>query len=360
MTRSICPLLLTAAVLLASSCQSTPPSGPKHLINPVEAGQLGYRYQWAEDLGIPGGRRVGDVRVVDDLIIVVESPINLVTALSLRDGSPRWTKQVGDAPSRLYISDRHADRILVNSETHLYHLDYYSGDIAKIQTLKSPVEHAAVLVRGQALFGGLNGHVFAHDLDDGLFRWAYDVGAPIAASPIVTANNLLVTNAQGQYHLLTADGSILKSGRTFARISATPAVNKSEIYVASEDHTLYALTQPTLQDRWKYRAPRPLTKSPIIIQNAVYVPVPHYGLIAIDALTGDVLWEFRDRGAHPVEARDGRVLLQTANELQLVSVNTGTTISRVATKPLMTVLRAGTRSLILVSPRGELMRLDRD
>ena len=360
MARSTFRFVLTSSLILAAGCQIAPSSGMKRLVDPIEAGQLGYRYRWSWDLGMPAGRRVDQVAVLEDLIVVVESPSNLVSAISLRDGSVQWTRQVGDSLDQLHTPVRHRDHILLNSETHLYRLNSFTGDVLETQLLKTAVSHAPVLVGDLAIYGGANGHVFAQNLDDGFSRWAYDVRSPIAARPVLAANQLITASTRGEYHVLApASGRILHKGRTFARISASPVATESVIYVASEDHTLYALNLPTLQDRWKFRAPRPLTRSPIIIRNLVYLPVPNYGLIAIDALNGEKLWEFRDVRALPVDSRDNNVLLHAGDQFVLMGADTGRTVASVATKPLLTVLRTAAHSLILVSSRGELMRLDR-
>jgi outer membrane protein assembly factor BamB len=178
---------------------------------------------------------------------------------------------------------------------------------------------------------------------------------------VLTPNHAFVADTRGNYALLSVEaGTLLRPGRTFARISATPTATDVGILVASEDHTLYALHALTLHDRWKFRAPHALTLTPTILQDVVYLPVPNHGLIAIDANKGEKLWELRGVYAHPIHSAGHKVLMNAGKELILLNVNSGQTITRIATKPLKTVLRTPTGELILVGPDAWLVRLDRN
>lgn len=348
-------LLLTATV---GGCHTPPPAGLNVVVKPIDAQRLGFNYTWSRDLALAEGKRIGHVTLLDDLVIVVEQPGNLMTALSAKDGSIKWMRPWMRPYDRLFHPIRVRDRLLINSETELFQIDADSGEVLDIQKLTSPVRHAPVLVGDLAVFGGFDGRLFAHDLTDGFFAWAHRFANPITARPVYTGQSIFAADTGGHYALLATSGKILQRGRTFDRVSASPAVTELGIFVASEDHTLYALNRLTLQDRWKYRAPRALTHSPIQLGNVVYLRIPGVGTVALDAVEGRQLWRVENLDAIAIHTRDDSVLMSTGEELWRVDSDRGRVLRRIPAEPLHSVLAGHNGMVLLVSRTGRLMRLD--
>lgn len=355
-------LLLLAVTLGLAGCASEPvvPEGPDLLIDRTDALQLGYRYRWTRDLAVSPDRHISRAAILGDLIVTVEAPTNIVTALTLRDGEVRWMKKVATPLDILFEPVRNRGRIIINSETHLYSLAVENGQVFERTLLRSPVAHSPTLIDGTLVFGGRTGLLFTLDAIAGYDQWAHQLTGPVLARPLLSKGRIFVADSRGEYALLAAeDGQVLQSGRTFARISATPAVTRAGIFVASEDRTLYALNRATLKDRWKFRAPGPLTKSPVYLGGTVFLPVPRHGLIALDALSGHTVWQRPELGTRPVEVNADKVLLAGPNEFVVVALETGQTVTRVGTKPLAAALPHDNRIMVLVSRDGRVARLDR-
>ena len=79
--------------------------------------------------------------------------------------------------------------------------------------------------------------------------------------------------------------------------------------------------------------------------------------MALDAATGNPIWTNATSGS-PVKTIKGRLLLNDGASLIAVDPASGKTIVQVPVKPLRTVLLGPADSLILVSERGQLTRLD--
>ena len=110
-------------------------------------------------------------------------------------------------------------------------------------------------------------------------------------------------------------------------------------------------------DRWKYRASRPLRESPSIIENTVFLPEPGVGLVALDAISGKVLWRVPSM-AQAVTIAKGRLLLNEQIRMLAVDPASGKTVAQVPVLKLKTALSGPDNSLILVTDRGRLARLD--
>ncbi len=327
-------------------------------IESIDAAHLGYTIQWATAINPLGTHHIRHVAVLGDLIVTVEAPSNLVSAIAVRDGTLLWRRPVGQPVDRLFAPQRNGDVILVNSEKQLFSLDVNNGDVRYVSELESIVGTSPVLIDRYAVFGGLDGKVFGHDIQSGFSKWQYQLTSEIRAQPIGVGNNVFVTDANGFYAMIqAATGRMLWKDPTFGPISATPAANSFAVFVAGQDQKLYALNRIDGRERWVFMATRPLTRGPTVFGNRLYLPLPTGGVVALNAADRAELWRL-DTDALPVTEIGNHVLMNGTNQLILVDRQTGRTAVRVPTLPLKTVLEGPDRSLILVTPTGRFLRLD--
>lgn len=331
------------------------------IVSAERVNDLGYTYGWARDLALPSDERISDARVLGDLVVIVEQPGNMVTALSLRDGQRRWGRVVGRLNQPLYGAIRWDGLIHVNTPTRLHSLAVEDGSVSGITDLDATVADGPVLYEDFAIFGGVNGRVFAHNLNTGFYRWAYQMSGKVSTRPLLHNRRVFVTDDQGTYAMLRADdGSLLWRRYTWGPITARPAADPETIYLPSEDRSLYALElRAGGRDRWIHHAERPLSHTPGVTSQAVLLPRGSEGLLALDARDGRELWRLDAPAELVREREDGRLLLRTDTGLMLVHPETGEVLAEAPTQRLETVLLGPDQSIILVSQRGRLLRLNR-
>lgn len=356
------PVVIFSLLLLAmtglAGCQTEQPMDPGLPIGAMDARKLGYSVLWAADLDLPDGHQVSHVAALDDLLVIVESPSNLVTALSIRDGTVRWRQKVGSHLERLFEPVRYGDRILINSETRLFLLSALTEQIDEEHELEAAVRNSPAIVGDYAIFGAENGLVFWHDLRTGYSRWRQQLSGRVIVRPVASGAGVFVADGNGRFAMYTASGGeLLWQGRAFDRITAQPVATAGDVLVASEDHCLYALHALSGKDHWIYRVTEPLIDDPILIGATAYLPSPQRGLIAIDTANGADLWTMEDP-ARPIVQLGDMVLMNTGSSLVLVEVRTGRQMVEVPVYPLQRVLPGPDQSLVLVSRSGGLVRLD--
>ena len=328
------------------------------LIEPEAARAVGYRLNWATDLALPETDRISSVVLLDDLLLVVETPSNRVTALRFRDGSTAWNRIVGDASSRLFRPMRRGEKLYVASPTRLYTLASSDGDLLHVDNFDTTLASDPILVENFAICGGMTGEVFAHDLASGYRKWGYDLTAQIVAVPQTAGFNVFAADTNGVYAMLTAsDGTGLWRGRTFGAITAPAAIDQLAVYLPSQDQTLYALDRSTGREKWKLPLEQPLTASPKSIGLSLYVPLLGRGTVAIDAIDGTIRWE-DPAPATPIAGDDERLLLADELSIQLRDANNGALLGQGDTLLLQKVIAGPDRTLVLVSPEGRLLRLN--
>ena len=360
MSKFLTSATLLAAIALLAGCQTPAmPTGTGHLIEPDDALRLGYSLGPARNLGLAPGARIDHTVVLDDLLIVVVAPSNRVMAVSLRDGSIVWETTVSSPPHELFRPTRWEDKILINSETRLYALSAETGEQLRDQALEAAVNHGPGMADSLAIFGGIDGRVFAFDARTSSVRWRRDMTGVVLASPAVYRDSVFVSDTNGVGRMLdVASGDTLWRTRTFGRVVAPPAIRRIGLYIASEDQSLYAMSRLDGVDRWvPYRTEEPLRDSPVLIEDLVFITVPGQGLDVLDDSSGERLWRFGAE-AQPVAMVKGRLLLNGGDDLFLVDPQNGKVFKQVPVLRLQTVIHLKGDRLVLVSPNGRLLRLD--
>lgn len=354
--------LLILMVTVAVGCKGQSPTQAQLLlIDPLDAQTFGYSIKWAGDIEVPRGRIIKYLVVLDDLIISVEAPTNLVTAISLRDGSLKWRQLVGNRYDLLFEPFLYKDTVVINSNNDIYRLDRESGKMRRIDRLRYVVNNAPAVVGDYAIYGSTTGLVFAQDLISGQVRWSYQLSDGIHVRPVSSAEQyVFAADAGGIYAMFDAgSGELLWRGRAFAGVRAQPVISQLSVLIPSEDHSLYALNKTDERDQWIHRETVPLTEDPTLISNTLYLPVPNQGVAAIDVIRGGrVLWRLEE-DYKPIMQRDEVLFMHDRRGVVLVDHETGTIRRRIDTERLRFVRNVPDEDgLILVSPRGRVVRID--
>lgn len=170
-----------------------------------------------------------------------------------------------------------------------------------------------VLYLGTDSITGNSGAVIALDLTvkNITVTWAYpmtntDFSPGNIYGGIVLANGkLFFADGLGQLFALDANTGRMAWQQPFnpntgARIWSTPAVNDKLVFVASQDHHVYAVDQSTGDLAWKFpvaEAPQvgTFSGSPAVYSDTLYVGSFDSNLYALD-LTGKLKWTFKADG----------------------------------------------------------------
>lgn len=332
------------------------------LIEPEPAAKIGYRLGWASPIKLLEGQEITSVTVLGDMVIVIEDPKNIVTALRSNDGELLWKINLGSDLESLFAPSRDDKQIFIHSASRFATLSARTGEVTSVAPLESPVSSDAVYAPEQrlAIMSGTDGLVFAHSVDSNFSRWRYRMANRITNSSVLAGQDVFVVDSGGTYAMLeTSSGIPLWRNRTLGKVSTTPAIQGSEVIVASEDGKLYALNRTTGRDTWKYLgAEQELSASPVALGRLIVQPlVPNPGIVAIDAINGEEIWR-ADITATPILTRQQDMLLYTDNGIFSIDLDDGSINEQVPTQGLMTVLPIGDDGgILLVSPKGRLLKL---
>ncbi|MEE9405652.1 MAG: PQQ-binding-like beta-propeller repeat protein [Algisphaera sp.] len=362
----------TFALTALTGCDTTPTptSGavvvpqPKADFNtgyPIEPGHartLDYDVRWVRDLALAPRQEVTHLIETSDLIISIESPNNMITAIELATGKPLWKSVVGSRLEVLVGMTSDEKSIYINSTSRIFTLSRHSGEIKRIVDLEYPVSGSPLRVDRLAVFGSETGVLFAYHLDSGYTRWAYGLKDPIRASPAVAGLHLFAIDSGGHYAMLNiTSGQLLWRGQLYGDISTNPLLHDGFLILACEDQSMYSLTTDNGKDRWPvFRSEAVLTETPLAAGNHIFVNEPDHGFSAVAADTGERQWFFGG-DVRPCFADTQRVLAEGQDVLVALDSATGNVLTSVPTQPLQSIRANSDGHLLLLTPQGEIMRL---
>lgn len=353
----VCPLL----ALTILGCASHVRKDTDFLIEPADAAKLGYRAIWPSSLNVTSRERIGVLTAADTSIFVAVAPANLVTAVSVADGSVQWRQLIGEPTDRIMaiLPYQNQKQVLVCTETRIFKLDRARGTILSHLDLDETVRTAPVLVNDLVVYGSANARIVAHDLITATMNWAYQMQGEILVPPQVTANSVFAADSRGNLALLTlSTGDLTWRNVTFGAIKAPSLITAARVYVPCTDMSLYALDRVTGKDRWVFHAAEALPYAPVAAGNTLVQPMPSGQLVGIDAAKGTELWRVRSAPLAILPLGQS-MLLSFRDHLELVDPQTGrTTVTVPLHGWLQEVLPLPNNSLLLVARDGWMMKLD--
>ena len=364
--------LTVAALLLALlplGCAQPPPVEQKKArpgfdtglpVEPGYAQRFGYSLRWVHTLRIGQGQSLDKVKVLDDLLVTVERPGNIITGISLSDAKLRFKTAVGGELERVFGVVGDENNLYVNTALRQYTLSRKDGELTYVSDLQHAVAAAPALVGQQAIFGAINGRVFSHDIVAGYTQWEYGLSTRIAVPPLQVDREVFAVDTGGHYAMLDIEsGDLQWRNATFGPVTVPPVLDRAFVIVASEDQSLYSFNAATGQRRWRpYRSPEPFVLPPSVLGSSIYQIERGIGLTRLDSNTGDAEWTQR-RVVNPLALMgDDRLVAHTNRSLVKLNVETGDIAQEVPTVPLDRVVPGPDGSLIVVAETGRMVRLD--
>ena len=148
---------------------------------------------------------------------------------------------------------------------------------------------------------GGNEHSYALDAETGQPLWSRQLGA-VWAPPECDGDQLFIGNKQGVLHCLDPATGATHWERRFADgVYPAPTLDATTVYTGSWDGHYYALDRRDGSIRWAFgRAGtpyhvggRPDSAAPVLADGKVIVPSLGGRMVALDAQTGRMLWEWK-------------------------------------------------------------------
>jgi outer membrane protein assembly factor BamB len=150
-------------------------------------------------------------------------------------------------------------------------------------------------------------------------KWKFETGDEVWSSPVVADNVVYFGSDDGHLYAVDIETGHEQWGfKTEKQVRSSPAIVDDVVYFDSYDGYLYAVEAPTGELKWKFdmtvdmpdtieikkREYDDYTSSPVVVDGVVYIGSrnPLHGLFAVDAETGQEIWNFQPTGVEFVRS----------------------------------------------------------
>lgn len=153
-----------------------------------------------------------------------------------------------------------------------------------------------------------NGSIVSVRLSDGGLIWKSDIGGTLSASPAVDNKNVFVASeslptpksvypqATGVLRALSRQSGLTSWMRTLpSPVRGVINVNAQTLFVTSSDGRLYALRKETGEIRWIKYSSSPFSTINLLDGQTLYASDTYGDILAIELENGKTLWRYRTR-----------------------------------------------------------------
>ncbi len=136
---------------------------------------------------------------------------------------------------------------------------YYDSDSWPYWPYYSTVSHGMLYVAA-------SDDVYALDAVSGELRWRYEADAPLAPSPQVSADLVIVATRTGRvYGLDAVSGEFRWDFEAGGRADSSPLISDGVAYLGVHNGQVYALDALTGAVRWRYEVPVIVDSTPVVV-----------------------------------------------------------------------------------------------
>ena len=146
---------------------------------------------------------------------------------------------------------------------------------------------------GLLIAGGFFNDLYALDANTGAEKWQFTeakdryIGHPLFLNDLV-----LVPNADDNLYALDQNGNLKWKFTAGEALWSQPIPDGDRIFVASMDHSLYAVDPSDGSQIWKTDLGGSIVSSPTFVDGTLYAGSLAQEVVAVDAASGKILWRF--------------------------------------------------------------------
>jgi outer membrane protein assembly factor BamB len=190
---------------------------------------------------------------------------------------------------------------------NVYAIDADGGDNSWQFSADGEVRHGPTVVSGTVYVGSKGGTLYALDAEDGSEQWQYGVGGSrgVGSNATVVDGTVYVGAWDGDLHAVDArTGEAEWRYGAGSHVASAPSVVDGTVYVGSgrtSDPDVHAVSADRGTELWTFDTGTDgsnagIYSSPTVTDGTVYVSGMDDVLRAMDADTGETVWQFRSGG----------------------------------------------------------------
>jgi outer membrane protein assembly factor BamB len=215
--------------------------------------------------------------------------------------------------NRLYIGSSHGSIFSLGGAT--YCIDTESKKVIWRHNSPTPIFSPPAVAGGRVYIGegyhqDSNCHLRCFDANTGDLIWSFQTASHVESTPFISQGKLYFTaGADGVYCIDALEGQEIWHYEG-VHADMSPVVHNGKVYFGAGygDYQIIAVDAETGAETWSRQMPYPVWGSPSVNENLVFfglgrgnfsdsAPVPAGKVVALNAETGDIVWEYEAEDA---------------------------------------------------------------
>ena len=212
----------------------------------------------------------------------------------------------------------------------LYALDAGTGAVRWAFKTADTIHSSPAVADGMVYVGNMESRLYAVNADTGEQRWHFQAGTDstyfnqhgLQSSPVVANGRVYIGGRDGGLHVVDAQTgeAVWKFDTNGSWVLGSAAVDGDRVYLGTSDtNMLRALDATTGESLFGTSLATYIYSSPAIAGETIYIGTCGGVLFAVDATSGDVMWQFRTEAS----ARDTHGILNPDGTWNLAALFAG-------------------------------------
>jgi serine/threonine protein kinase len=226
-----------------------------------------------------------------DGVVYIGCYDNNLYALDAKSGKFKWKFATeGGIPTR---PAAHDDIIFVASEDKSLYALSNNGEWLWSYEAEGPIRSTPVIFDRYLFFGSDDSRLHVVNHRNGTLAWHADVDGPIRSTPLIANERVYLGSESGDFYCFDYRGERRWRYRAKRGITSSPIIVDGLIYFGSLDWSLYALEAEGGFEMWRFRMGRPTISSPVHAEGMIFIGCADGNIYAIDARSSREAWRFQ-------------------------------------------------------------------
>ncbi len=232
-------------------------------------------------------------KTIPDVVLNVVTDSGVVHSIDAQTGRTRWATRFGNPRFPSDAPGANDNSVAVVNGTAIYVLNQETGEIAWQRRAQGAPGAGPVVSNFYVFVPMVNGAIEAYQLDD--YRqppWIYRSHGRAIVQPIFTGANVAWPTDRGHLYVAAGNSTAIRYRleTNDPIVAQATALLPNRIVVASTDGYVYCIHEASGNVLWRFSTGEPIVKSPVVVGDNVYVVTDDTSLFCIESNTGLDKW----------------------------------------------------------------------
>lgn len=277
--------------------------------------------------------------VLDDNLLYAHTSSGILNCFDSETGRKLWATSLGGEDEPAFAPAANDKLVIIPSGSTLFALNKFTGDVVWQFGLPRSPATAPIMDDTQVYLGTSDGSVMAFDLAQLskffnkrlnvdasriAVRWKYSITGTIESQPVSTGDLISFSGTNRTTYTVSRARDLRYTFDTPAPVSAGLTSNKGLLFVCSKDARVFALDVGTGSLRWQTVVGAPVTRTPRVIVDDLFLTPEGVGMFRMRARDGIEQWTQPARGVDEFVGASPEAVYGSDHALNLVRLNRAT------------------------------------